>query len=353
MEPTNGSAPDRPHPSPACAEAKATAPSGATAPSRAPAPSRATAPSGATARQSWALVATLALCFATDAGCAHRPPRFDPTVRRTCLVLSAGGTRGVAQLGALAAIRQARLPISCVVGTSVGALVGGLYASAPTEDTTVRFQRLVRAYLDDTDRDARTRGMGASAMFAAVAAALSGGILVPATAALGGYLVGAATTSRADRARLEGTLRSELASARIETLPIPFATLHHERADQGLVLVVDRSGDLAQAVGASIANPFVFEDVDVAHAQKLDPGSDRVAATPVQEACRVFPDANLLVVNVSGAPAFYDSAMTCPLREVMIDTDAPSPEAFFMGGEAFERAWTAGRDATAASLAPG
>ena len=115
-------------------------------------------------------------------------------------------------------------------------------------------------------------------------------------------------------------------------------------------MVVDRSGDLAQAVGASIANPFVFDDVDVTHAPKIDPGSDRVAATPVEDACRLFPDANLLVVNISGAPAFTSSSMRCPVREVMIDVAAPSPEAFLQGGDVFDRAWTVGHDAVTAAL---
>jgi len=115
--------------------------------------------------------------------------------------------------------------------------------------------------------------------------------------------------------------------------------------------VVDRSGDLAQAVGASIANPFVFEDVDVTRASAIDPGSDRVAATPIEDACRLFPDANLLVVNVSGAPAFHDARMNCPLREVMIDVPALSPEAVFQGGPAFDQAWRSGHDSVATALA--
>lgn len=282
--------------------------------------------------------------------CAHQPPRFDPTVRRTCLVLSAGGTRGVAQLGAVAAIREARLPISCVVGTSVGALVGGLYAAAPTDDTTLRFRRLARTYLDLTERDARARGVETGVVLAAVAATLAGGVLIPATAALGGYVLGAATTSRADRSRLQYALKSELAGARIEALPVPFATLHHERQDQGLRVVVDRSGDLAEAIGASIANPFVFDDVEVTRAAGIDPGSDRVAATPVEDACRLFPDANLLVVNVSGSPAFTSAAMGCPVHEVMIDVPAPPPEAFFLLGESFTGAWRTGHDTLAHAL---
>jgi len=284
-------------------------------------------------------------------GCAHTPPRFDPRARRTCLVLSSGGTRGVAELGAVAAVRQANVPIDCVVGTSVGALVGALYASAPQQDTTARFKRLTDAYVAETEREATTRGVGAGLALAAVATVFSGGVLAPATAAVGGYLLGAASTTRADRGRFEQVLRAELNGARIEALPKPFATMHHERAGEGLRLVLDRSGDLARAVGASIANPFVFEDVDVTRAPALDPGSDRLAATPVQDACRLFPDSNLLVVNVSGTPAVRGDSARCPVREIMIDTPALPPEAILGGqGGGFGASWRAGFDATAQAL---
>lgn len=284
-------------------------------------------------------------------GCAHAPPRFDLRARRTCLVLSSGGTRGVAELGAVAALRQANVPIDCVVGTSVGALVGALYASAPDQDTTARFKRLTSAYVAETEREAASRGVGAGLALAAVASVFSGGMLVPATAAVGGYLLGAATTTRADRARFEQVLRAELGGARIETLPKPFATMHHERAGEGLRLVIDRSGDLAQAVGGSIANPFVFQDVDVASAPALDPGSDRLAATPVEDACRLFPDSNLLVVNVSGTPAVRGDSASCPMREVLIETPALPPDAI-LGAEssAFGTSWRAGFDALAKAL---
>jgi NTE family protein len=284
------------------------------------------------------------------AGCAHQPPRFDPRARRTCLVLSSGGTRGVAQLGAIEAVRRAHLPIGCVVGSSVGALVGALYASAPDQDTTARFSRLTTAYVHETQREAETRGLGAGLALGALAAALSGGLLVPATAALGGFLLGAATTTKAALARFQGVLATELNGAQIETLPTPFATLHHERAGEGLRLVVDRTGDLARAVSGSIANPFVFDDVDVAHAAALDPGSDRIAATPVNDACRLFPHSNLLVVNISGTPAIRDAAGTCAIREVMIEVAEVAPEAILNRTGAFEQTWQTGFELVSAAL---
>jgi len=45
------------------------------------------------------------------------------------LVLSGGGARGLAHIGVLSALQEMRVPVDCVVGTSMGALVGGLYAA--------------------------------------------------------------------------------------------------------------------------------------------------------------------------------------------------------------------------------
>ena len=45
------------------------------------------------------------------------------------LVLSGGGARGMAHIGVLKALEELRIPIAYVAGTSMGAVVGGLYAS--------------------------------------------------------------------------------------------------------------------------------------------------------------------------------------------------------------------------------
>ena len=53
---------------------------------------------------------------------------------RVCLVLSGGGARGAAHVGVIRVLEELRVPIDCVVGTSMGALVGGAYASGMTTD---------------------------------------------------------------------------------------------------------------------------------------------------------------------------------------------------------------------------
>ena len=58
---------------------------------------------------------------ATTAGNVKRP--------KICLVLSGGGARGAAHLGVLKVLEELRVPIDCIAGTSMGALVGAAYAS--------------------------------------------------------------------------------------------------------------------------------------------------------------------------------------------------------------------------------
>ncbi|MDX1396724.1 MAG: patatin-like phospholipase family protein [Gemmatimonadota bacterium] len=47
---------------------------------------------------------------------------------RVVLVLGGGGARGLAHVGVLRAFHEAQVPVDAVVGTSMGAIVGGLYA---------------------------------------------------------------------------------------------------------------------------------------------------------------------------------------------------------------------------------
>ncbi len=52
----------------------------------------------------------------------HKRPKI-------CLVLSGGGARGAAHIGVLKVLEEYKVPVDCIVGTSMGALVGGAYAS--------------------------------------------------------------------------------------------------------------------------------------------------------------------------------------------------------------------------------
>ncbi len=63
---------------------------------------------------------------APEKGGQIEPPRSRP---RVCLVLSGGGARGAAHVGVLKVLDAYRVPIDCIAGTSMGALVGAGYAT--------------------------------------------------------------------------------------------------------------------------------------------------------------------------------------------------------------------------------
>jgi NTE family protein len=50
------------------------------------------------------------------------------------LVLSGGGARGAAHIGVLKVLEELRIPVDLIVGTSMGAIVGGLYATGWSPD---------------------------------------------------------------------------------------------------------------------------------------------------------------------------------------------------------------------------
>ena len=78
----------------------------------------------------------------------------EPATRpRICLVLSGGGARGMAHIGVLKVLEDLKIPIDCIAGTSMGAIVGGLYASGMTAaeiDAT-----MVNASSAESDRPVR------------------------------------------------------------------------------------------------------------------------------------------------------------------------------------------------------
>ncbi|OQW91921.1 MAG: patatin, partial [Beggiatoa sp. IS2] len=71
------------------------------------------------------------------------------------LVLGGGGARGLAHVGVIKVLEELRIPVDIIVGTSMGSIVGGLYASGMTTqelETTV-----INIDWDDVFHDAPSR----------------------------------------------------------------------------------------------------------------------------------------------------------------------------------------------------
>jgi len=83
-----------------------------------------------------------------------------PTI---ALVLSGGGARGGAHVGVLKVLQEKKIPIDFIVGTSMGALVGGLYASGKTPQeiekllTTTDWKNYIRTDFNRADTPMRKK----------------------------------------------------------------------------------------------------------------------------------------------------------------------------------------------------
>lgn len=68
--------------------------------------------------------------FATTTLFATNNDIYEPLNRQTvAVVLSGGGAKGIAHIGVLQALEEYGIPIDYIAGTSIGAIVGGLYAA--------------------------------------------------------------------------------------------------------------------------------------------------------------------------------------------------------------------------------
>jgi NTE family protein len=75
---------------------------------------------------------------------------------KVALVLSGGGAKGFAHIGALKVLEQAGIPIDIIVGTSMGSIVGGFYSvgySAAEIEKIVRAEDWGMLLTDDVDRN--------------------------------------------------------------------------------------------------------------------------------------------------------------------------------------------------------
>ena len=82
------------------------------------------------------LLLIAALVYMSRVATAHSLQYTDTLTTRpkVALVLSGGGARGSAHVGVIRLLEEMQIPIDCVVGTSMGAIVGALYAIGYTAD---------------------------------------------------------------------------------------------------------------------------------------------------------------------------------------------------------------------------
>ena len=210
------------------------------------------------------LIAAVAMC---SAGVHHLAGQaVVPACRpaRTALVLSGGGTKGLAHVGVIQMLDSAGIRPDLVVGTSIGAIVGALYASGLDGST---IDSLMRAFtIDQGSTSGRAHGPTAwgTRLPLVVWEEGTGGFSVESSAL-------ALRQSDGDGPLNVALLRANLlARGDFNRLPIPLRVVATDLRDRKVV-VLDR-GDLAQAVRASIAVPLAFSPVRIGDQVLIDGG---------------------------------------------------------------------------------
>jgi predicted acylesterase/phospholipase RssA len=192
----------------------------------------------------------LALVLGAVARLGAAPPLAAQQCRapRTALVLSGGGAKGLAEIGVLRVLDSLGIRPDLVVGTSMGAVVGALYASGYTGrelDSLARMAPL--AALFRTYQPLAPKSLGPLQPLVLWEQGDRGFALQSAS------VVEAEANALVNAAMLRGNL---LARGDFDRLPIPFRAVATDLA-QGDPVVM-RAGDLAQAVRASAAVPLLF-----------------------------------------------------------------------------------------------
>ena len=196
------------------------------------------------------LLLLLLLCCMTLPALAR-----DPAHPRIGLVLSGGGARGAAHVGVLKVLEELRIPISVVVGTSMGALVGGTYASGVSPGamehslTTVDWDTL---FVDESPREdwpIRRREQSFNPKFDFSIGVNDGKVSLPSGALAGQKieLFFSQLVKNADGIR------------KFDDLPIPYRAVATDLED-GAMKVFD-SGPLPEVMRASMSVPGVFAPV--------------------------------------------------------------------------------------------
>lgn len=212
---------------------------------------------------------------------------------RVGLVLAGGGAKGGAHVGVLKVLEELQVPIDCIAGTSMGALVGAGYASGiPVTDLEkfvigIDWGKVVGGQGRRDLEPIEQKRDGATYATNLEVGVGRDGLVIP------GGLV--------NTSNIEDVLRGYVANARLETdfdrLPIPYRAVATDMVS-GRMVVLDR-GDLATAMRASMAIPGAFAPV-VTEGQVLSDGG-LVRNIPIDVARKLCADV-VIVVNLVEPP---------------------------------------------------
>ncbi|MDO4988841.1 MAG: patatin-like phospholipase family protein, partial [Synergistes sp.] len=242
----------------------------------------------------------LLLTFSSAESATYSPKNSDlrqhtkewgfPHKNGVVLVLCGGGMKGLSHVGVIEVLERENIPIAAIVGTSMGAIIGGFYATGRTADELKQIihntdfikllseggnvdlankynkpakpRELLLSYTADSNREVSDQ-LG----------------LMP-TKNLYAYL---------------NEMTSNTSVTDFNSLPIPFAAVATNLLNGEEVIM--RDGNLASALRASMSLPVIFEPWERDGKLLVDGGLS--ANLPVLEAKKLFPGHPVVAINLS------------------------------------------------------
>jgi NTE family protein len=224
---------------------------------------------------------------------APTPGAEAPPQPRIGLAFSGGGARGLAHVGVLKVLEELRVPVHCITGTSIGAIVGATYASGAPVAEMEKF--VVEADWSDIFRDqpprteisSRRKSDDYKTLFAPEYGVKESGLALPK-----GVIAGVA---------IEGFFRRltnrAVAIEDFRKLPIPFSAVAAD-IETGEAVVIER-GSLSQAMRASMAIPGALAPVEIDGRLLVDGGIAN--NLPIDQARKLCADV-VIAVNIGTPP---------------------------------------------------
>lgn len=202
-----------------------------------------------------------------------------------------GGVRGLAHIGVLKALVKAGIPIDAIVGTSLGSVVGGLYAAgySPQEIEGLVSQLDWNSLFEDTPQR--------SSLFIGQKTGLPKSIIQMRFNRSGFLLPSALSTGQKLSNLLSGlTLQADLSSnSNFNNLNIPFRAVATDIVTGQKVVISE--GNLSEAIRASMAVPLVLSPVNKGELRLVDGGlSDNMPVDVTRDMGMDF----VIAVDVTG-----------------------------------------------------
>jgi NTE family protein len=274
---------------------------------------------------------------------------MEPTI---CLALGGGAARGLAHLGVLKVFEDAKIPVHMIAGTSLGALMGGLYASEPdAQYWMTRVDQFLRSFRSRKTRIEFLRKLEQTnnnhhGFFSDMASLIRKGYFWGVTATQSAFI---------NERDYRDLIYPLIPDSEIENTKIPFSCVTTDIRNG--VRHVYRSGSMRTAVSASCALPGIFppvrdgdrllvdggwiERVPVLAAREM--GADIVIAVDVSSDIAKFEDKSGLdvVMRADAVSRIFLNELLLRDADVVIHPDVgethwadfANPHALYQAGE--------------------